>query len=174
MSESYFQTKRREELAEIREQYAEIQRKVLKADPDHIRHEKKYPGRIAEFMDQAISHLDEAERMIPAMASGPKKKALWIAFLKLLELADHCVRQSLFDSTVLRDIARQEGTRKTRRPEINEWIEKQLRRQKDAKSPAIWASAPEWLTEQIGYDAFTKRVTAVRGELGLKRKNSRK
>ena len=76
MSECYFQRNRRKELAEVRKQVAKIQRNVVDASPEYVRHEKSHPGRIAKFMDQAAHHLDEAERMIPAMAPGPKQKAL--------------------------------------------------------------------------------------------------
>lgn len=174
VTESYFQTKCREELAEVRERLAEVQQNVMEAGPEYIRHEQRYPGRIAKFMDQATDHLDEAERMIAAMAPGPQQKALWTSFRKTIQLADNSVRQALWDPTVQRDRARQKGTQKPRRPDINEWIEKQLRRQHSAKSPALWNLAPERITDQIGYGAFAKRVTNVRGELGLKRKNSSK
>ncbi len=64
-----------------------------------------------------------------------------------------------------RDKKRQDGTTKERRPEINEWIKKMLRRAPGAKSPALWEGAPDWITDQIGYDRFSKRVTEVRKEL---------
>lgn len=63
---------------------------------------------------------------------------------------------------VTRDNARQAGTRKSRRPEIDNWIDRQLRADPQAKSPALWERAPEWLTDQIGPDRFAKRVTASR------------
>lgn len=61
-----------------------------------------------------------------------------------------------------RDEARQQGTKKERRPEITKWITAQLQAAPDAKSPDLWKAAPEWLTEQISYDRFSKRVTAAR------------
>lgn len=61
-----------------------------------------------------------------------------------------------------RDKKRQDGTRKERRPDITEWIEKKLNGNPAAKSPDLWASAPEWITDQIGYERFSKRVTNVR------------
>jgi hypothetical protein len=51
---------------------------------------------------------------------------------------------------------------KPRRQDINDWISRQLRRNPDAKSPALWAEAPDWLTDQIQFGRFEKRVTAVR------------
>jgi hypothetical protein len=69
-----------------------------------------------------------------------------------------------------RDDSRQEGTRKERRPEISDWINTQLTRDPDAKSPALWAIAPEWITDVISVDRFSKRVTAGRKKLSLGRK----
>jgi hypothetical protein len=63
---------------------------------------------------------------------------------------------------LLRDRGRQEGTRKPRRPEVDAWIDGQLKANPAAKSPALWGDAPEWITEQIGEDRFAKRVTAAR------------
>ena len=64
-----------------------------------------------------------------------------------------------------RDEKRQDGTKKERRPEISEWIKKMLHRDPAASSPALWKDAPDWITDQIGYDRFSKRVTGARKEL---------
>lgn len=64
-----------------------------------------------------------------------------------------------------RDQRRQIGTRKERRPEITQWITKQLTRRPDVKSPELWTDAPGWITDDIGYDAFSKRVTKGRKKL---------
>ncbi len=61
-----------------------------------------------------------------------------------------------------RDAKRQAGVHKERRPRITAWISQQLDHDPTAKSPALWATAPQWLTEQIGLDRFAKRVTGVR------------
>lgn len=61
-----------------------------------------------------------------------------------------------------RDAARQAGTRKERRPEISRWIEDRLRRNPEAKAPELWAAAPDWITDTIGRDRFSKRVTKAR------------
>jgi hypothetical protein len=63
---------------------------------------------------------------------------------------------------LVRDKARQDGTKKERRPEINVWIAEQLRLDPEVKSPALWTRAPEWLTDMISYDRFQKRVTGER------------
>jgi len=64
-----------------------------------------------------------------------------------------------------RDQKRQDGTKKERRPDISDWIIRRLGRDPAAKSPALWAEAPEWITDQIGYERFSKRVTGARKEL---------
>jgi len=66
------------------------------------------------------------------------------------------------EKKVARDNRRQAGTHKERRPAVTKWIAKQLDRNPSAKCPALWSTAPEWLTEQIGLDSFKKRVTAER------------
>lgn len=55
-----------------------------------------------------------------------------------------------------------EGRKKPRRGEINEWIARQLARDPGAKSPALWARAPDFVTDQIGDRAFSARVTSCR------------
>lgn len=64
-----------------------------------------------------------------------------------------------------RDQRRQFGTRKERRPKITQWITKQLARRPGVKSPELWTDAPDWITDDIGYDRFSKRVTAARKKL---------
>ena len=63
---------------------------------------------------------------------------------------------------VLRDKRRQEGTHKPRRPEINQWIARQLERDPASKTPGLWSLAPEFITDSIGFDRFKKRVTQAR------------
>lgn len=63
---------------------------------------------------------------------------------------------------VMRDTARQAGTKKERLPKINNWICKQLMRNPKAKCPSLWLSAPEWITDRIGERAFAVRVTKCR------------
>ena len=68
-----------------------------------------------------------------------------------------------------RDNARQNGTRKKRRPEINEWIAKQLKRtpdvsNKDLRELAI-DSGEQW--EVPGEDAFYRRIAKVRKNISI-------
>jgi len=183
VTESYFQTKRGEELAEIRKRLAEIQQNALEGGPDYIRHEKKYPGRIAKFVDQAKDRLADAERMIPAMAPGPQQKALWTSFRKTLELADHCVRQALWDPSVQRDIRRQRGTKQKRGPrwpELDDDIRAMLEANPKASDKCIWNQLPEsdelktyYVDDdkifnesgrELQFGGFSKRVSMIRKE----------
>lgn len=59
-------------------------------------------------------------------------------------------------------LALNQARSKSRKPEINDWIATQLQRNPDAKSPALWADAPDDITDQIEFGRFQKRVTAVR------------
>lgn len=71
-------------------------------------------------------------------------------------------RESFLLPLAQRDKKRQDGTRKERKPEITEWINKRLTSNPAAKSPDLWDSAPEWITDQIEFGRFSKRVTAAR------------
>jgi hypothetical protein len=64
-----------------------------------------------------------------------------------------------------RDEKRQAGTKKPRKSKLTEWIESKLSRDPGAKSPQLWADAPQWIEDQIGEDRFKKRVTAARKKL---------
>lgn len=65
----------------------------------------------------------------------------------------------IFGKAGARDEKRQAGTRKERRPEVTEWIDKQLARDPHVKSPELWSRAPAWLKDQISIDRFKKRLT---------------
>jgi hypothetical protein len=73
-------------------------------------------------------------------------------------------RKRLLDTAkrAARDAARQEGTKKERRPDITEWISSQLGRDSAIKASELWSRAPEWITEQLGFDRFRKRVSTAR------------
>jgi hypothetical protein len=68
----------------------------------------------------------------------------------------------ILGSAGARDKKRQAGTRKEKRPDITEWIDKQITLNPKAKSPELWYIAPDWLTDQIGERRFAARVTARR------------
>lgn len=99
-------------------------------------------------------------RMLAKAALTPDGMRGHVEFLHMQRA--HIERTDFLRPKAQRDEARQEGTRKERRPEISEWLSTQLRRNPDAKAPALWAIAPEWLTDDIGFGSFQKRVTAAR------------
>lgn len=82
--------------------------------------------------------------------------------LEALREAETTLRELMLVPMVQRDQKRQQGTKKPRRPEIDQWIDRQLERTPDAKSPDLWKAAPDWITDPIAYDRFCKRVTQGR------------
>lgn len=100
---------------------------------------------------------------VPGLADSER---LAIRQLKDICSAMHCdskrAAELILGKAGARDQKRQAGTRKERRPDVTQWIDGQLRTEPNARAPALWARAPEWLTEQIGIDRFRKRVTACR------------
>lgn len=100
----------------------------------------------------AIEVERQLQRQYHAMANSDHPELRTRGRQRLLEVAKRAVRDS----------ARQAGTRKSPRPEINEWIAKQLKYEPSAKAPELWGRAPGWLTDQIGPERFRKRVTDVR------------
>lgn len=65
-------------------------------------------------------------------------------------------------TAVLRDESRINALKKPRFSDCNQWIDQQLAADPDAKSPDLWARAPDWITDRIGSERFRKRVTAAR------------
>lgn len=55
-----------------------------------------------------------------------------------------------------------EKNREPRRPDVDEWIRKQLASDPSIKSPELWDRAPGTIKDQLGPDRFKKRVTKVR------------
>lgn len=76
--------------------------------------------------------------------------------------AEHRAHVMFTTPRVVRDAARQAGVRKERRPGITEWIARQLERDAKAKSPELWARAPDWIKDQVGERRFASRLTAQR------------
>lgn len=70
-----------------------------------------------------------------------------------------------FEKDVRRDQSRQAGTRKKRKPEINEWIFKAIMKYPNATRDELWVEAPEWITEDITRYRFVKRVSEVRKDI---------
>lgn len=99
----------------------------------------------------------------------PEEVELALRLLNLIGSANRCegdrFLKFLLGPAGLRDTKRQAGTRQPRRPDIDEWILKQLQRNPCAKSPALWAMAPESITDQVGQGRFSKRVTTARKKM---------
>jgi len=185
VSESYFQTQRRKELAEVRKRVLEIQQNAIESNSTYLKHEKKYPGRIDHFMSLATSHLDDAERMITAMVGTPTK-GWWIAFRKTLEVADHYVRQALWDPDVQRAIewkAAVKRKRGSRWPELDNDIRAGLERNPNASNKDIWNRLPDSFAgrkyyvdadngkivsdsgRELQFGGFSSRVTKIRKDI---------
>ena len=111
--------------------------------------------RLEVFTQHIRTSLDLAEKRIGAGAN-------WHEIQGLLEEARQGLLNAIYEPMVKRDSDRQKGTHKPRFPECDEWMDGQLRRNPDAKSPALWRHAPDWITDRIAYDRFAKRVTAAR------------
>jgi hypothetical protein len=65
----------------------------------------------------------------------------------------------------IRDRKRQAGTRKPRgprNPEVDSWIDAQLKNRPDATAPDLYERAPSWLSAMVRRERFAKRVTAAR------------
>lgn len=105
--------------------------------------------------------LDRRRLAIEALRTNNHDAAIrHLEFMHTARLFDE--REQFLLPLAQRDKKRQDGTRKERRPAITEWIENKLSSDPAAKSPNLWADAPEWITEQIEYERFSKRVTRVR------------
>lgn len=106
----------------------------------------------------AQERLNEAAALIDEQGNVGN---VWF-FDRITEDARRTAREAVFLPLLQRDRDRQNGTRKPKRPEIDAWIDGQLKRNGAAKSPALWQNAPDWITDQIGFDRFAKRVTKAR------------
>lgn len=85
MAKGYFESTQRKSLAACRSRFDRVQQKLTTHD-EHVRHERKYPGRIQSFMDCAAEELDNAKQLIDAMNKGPAQKAHWLHFRTTLQL----------------------------------------------------------------------------------------
>lgn len=107
----------------------------------------------------AMELLEISDALLAAGVPDTDYKRAWVRRMQDQALLAH---GRLHASSIQRDTARQEGTRRERRPDVTAWIDEQLRRTPDAKSPALWECAPDWITDQIGKRRFATRVTEAR------------
>lgn len=80
----------------------------------------------------------------------------------LIHAAEYRWVIALYTPHIMSDEKRLAGLRKPRKPEIDKWMDRQLSRDSELKSPEAWRRAPEWITDDIGYDRFAKRMTKAR------------
>lgn len=128
------------------------------------------PAAWAEDLIGATAELDSE------VENAPLEAALRRACKGDREAAGRLLRDIVVDDAqrvetwamAIRDAKRQAGTHKERRPEITEWIDQQLRRDPNAKSPDLWAQAPDWITDDIGERRFAARVSAARKKMARK------
>ncbi len=86
-----------------------------------------------------------------AIAADDASAAAWVS----LEALRFAFRAELLEgpaAIVARDTRRQAGTKKQRRPNVDVWLDKAVAADSGAKAPALWAMAPDWITDQIGAD----------------------
>jgi len=83
-------------------------------------------------------------------------------FHTLIQAAEMRLLIAFYMPHIMRDEKRLLALSKPRFPECDEWMDRQLTRDPDLKSPAAWQRAPDWITDRIEYDRFAKRMTAAR------------
>lgn len=108
----------------------------------------------------------EAQEGFRGVTPTPRDVKLALALLNMFRDAAHCEPER-FATLVLgkagaRDRNLQASKHHSKRPKLDAWIARRLQGDPDAKSPELWAEAPEWLTEGIGFRAFAMRVTQQR------------
>jgi hypothetical protein len=127
-------------------------------------------GLPANVHAEAARLAQKAESAIAAMLADDAVTAAWLTMdlgmnLERVTTVMAVARALELTPKAQRDDRRQAGTKKERRPGITEWIEQRLAGDSGAKSPQLWADAPEWITDEIGYERFSKRVTKARKKL---------
>ena len=129
----------------------------LRATLERLQARTKLPAeRMAEYSGQIAKLLDQAARLAPYTGTR------WHDAHLRLDEADQLLMLASLEPRIVRDNKRQAGTKAPRFPECDEWMDAQLRRQPDAKAPDLWKRAPDWISDRLAYDRFSKRVTAAR------------
>ncbi|MBN8727601.1 MAG: hypothetical protein J0H15_07840 [Xanthomonadales bacterium] len=111
---------------------------------DALRDLPELAGRV-RWLEQRLASVGEDERL----------------YHRLIE-AEAVAFRVRAQPSLIRDRRRQDGTRKPRRPDIDAWMDGQLRRDPDVKAPELWERAPSWIKDQVALDRFKKRVTDAR------------
>lgn len=63
-----------------------------------------------------------------------------------------------------------DARKKPKRAELQQWIDKQVSNRTGETAKQIWERAPQKFRDDIGFERFTKRVTAARKKAGIGRK----
>ncbi len=87
-----------------------------------------------------------------------------VRFQRLMNHVRLLVDRAFHILPIIRDEIRQMGTRKPRLPEVDTWLDQQLKRNPDAKSPTLWPKFIGYYDSinsdpPIGIDRFKKRLT---------------
>ena len=107
--------------------------------------------------------LERRGKAVEALRINNNDLATWhLEFLHITKKRD--AREQFLLPLAQRDKARQDGTKKERRPKITEWIDKAIDRFPEATREELWNEAPQWLIEQIGLERFKKRVSSRRNK----------
>lgn len=115
-----------------------------------------------EFRRTTFELFEEGERLV-AMSAG---QAYW-------NLVNGLHGALVNRAAILTGRALDAARRKPKRPELQRWIDSQVIKAMDETARELWVRAPSWITDPddgIGFDRFTKRVTAARKKAGIGRK----
>jgi len=63
-----------------------------------------------------------------------------------------------------------DGRKLPKRREVQKWIDAEVAKKTAETAKKLWSRAPDWLTDQIGFDRFQKRFTQARKKAGNGRK----
>jgi len=98
--EGYLQAHRRRALEHARAEYLEVE-KYIAASDRHKRHEKKFPGRTAQLMQEADKELQRAEWLLPALLKESTQKIAFEGFNSAVRAAYGHTLQAYLDPYVM-------------------------------------------------------------------------
>ncbi len=112
--------------------------------------------------ERALERCLELHRACRESHVSAKHRLAEEAAQTLFELADRLNGLSSIRSEIERDRARQAGTKKSRNPDLQDWIVEQIKRTPDATTKELYAFAPLWVQDAVGIDRFSKRIASAR------------
>jgi hypothetical protein len=124
------------------------------------------PEQLAPYIVQLEDCIREAEAMLSDTFNF-ENPAHCKRFQRLMNHMQLLVERAFHISSINRDEIRQAGTRKPRLPEVDTWLDQQLKFDPDAKSPTLWLRFEAHYDSinsdpPIGIEAFKKRLTKAR------------